>query len=126
LSTLKAVLVVGSGGFVGSALRFLVGTWTHGMFSTIAFPIGTFVVNVTGCLAIGVLGGLAERNLLGLDARLFLLVGVLGGYTTFSSFAYETLALARTSDLSAAFANVALQTVLGLALAWLGYGLVRP
>ena len=127
MNGLKAVLIVGSGGFIGSALRFLVGTWTHGALPWMRFPIGTLVVNVTGCLAIGLLGGLAEfRQAFGPEARLFLMIGVLGGYTTFSSFAYDTLVLARQPELAAALANVALQTVLGLAAAWLGYALVRP
>jgi CrcB protein len=75
------------------------------------FPYGTLAVNVSGCLAIGCWPGLFElRQLFGLEARLFLVIGVLGGYTTFSSFAYETLVLARDAEMARALANVALQT----------------
>ena len=127
MNSLKAILLVGSGGFLGSVLRYLLGGWVYDALPGIPFPLGTLVVNVTGCLAIGLAAGLFEvRQAFGPEARLFLMIGVLGGYTTFSSFAYETLALARDAELLRAFANVALQTVLGLAAAWLGYALIRP
>jgi CrcB protein len=119
--------MVGSGGFLGSVLRYLLGGWVYDAFPAVSFPIGTLAVNVSGCLAIGVLGGLFEvRQAFGPEARLFLMIGVLGGYTTFSSFAFETLALARDAELLRALANIALQTVLGLAAAWLGYALIKP
>jgi CrcB protein len=121
------MLLVGSGGFIGSVLRYVLGGWVYDALPATTFPVGTLMVNVTGCLAIGVLGGLFEfRQAFGPEARLFLMIGVLGGYTTFSSFAYETLALARDAELVRALANVALQTVLGLVAAWLGYALIRP
>ena len=127
MNSLKSILLVGSGGFIGSVLRYLLGGWVYDALPGITFPLGTLVVNVTGCLAIGLAAGLFEvRQAFGPEARLFLMIGVLGGYTTFSSFAYETLALARDAELLRAFANVALQTVLGLAAAWLGYALIRP
>ena len=126
MNALKAALLVGSGGFVGSVLRFLVGGWVQNVLPRTTFPYGTLAVNVSGCLAIGVLAGLFEfRQTFGVETRLFLVIGVLGGYTTFSSFAYETLLLARDAEMARALANVALQTVLGLAAAWVGYALVR-
>jgi CrcB protein len=127
-----AVLIVGLGGFVGSALRYLLGGWVQRVAPVADFPAGTFVVNVLGCLAIGIVAGLVElRHGLGPSVRLFLLVGLLGGFTTFSSFAWETLELARSAGAGAAgalplaFANVALQVVLGLAAAWAGLALTR-
>ena len=126
METLRPVLLAGLGGFIGSAARYLVGGWVHGWFSMTTFPLGTLVVNASGCLLIGLLSGLAEsRQLLGPDLRLFLMIGVLGGFTTFSSFAYETLALARDGEFSRAVLNVGAQLVLGLGFAWLGYAVVR-
>lgn len=122
MAALRSVLLVGAGGFVGSIGRYLVGGWVHRAVPFAGFPYGTLVVNVLGCLAIGLAGGMAEsRQLFGPDLRVFLLIGVLGGFTTFSSFAFESLALARDAELARAFANVAAQVVLGLAAAWLGY-----
>lgn len=123
---LRPLLLAGLGGFVGSAGRYLVGGWVHRTFPLATFPYGTLVVNVTGCFLIGLLGGLADtRQLFGPGMRIFLLIGVLGGFTTFSSFAYETLALSRDGDLTRAFGNVVAQCVLALAAAWMGFALGR-
>jgi len=120
------VLWVGLGGFVGSSLRFVVSGWVHRLSGTSTFPHGTLAVNVIGCFLLGLLGGWAEhRQVLSPAARLFLMIGVLGGFTTFSTFAYETLSLAHGSETARAFANIALQVVLGLAAAWLGYASSR-
>ena len=120
------MLLVGSGGALGSIARYLTGAFVHQTLGVSGFPLGTAIVNVAGCFAIGLLGGLFEvRQAFGPETRLFLLVGVLGGFTTFSSYAYETLALARDAELARATINVVAQTVLGLAGAWLGYALVR-
>jgi CrcB protein len=122
----RALLLVGLGGFLGSASRYLLGGWIHRAMPLTTFPVGTLAVNAVGCLAIGWIGGLAEgRQLFGADLRVFLMIGVLGGFTTFSSFAFETLALARDAEFGRAFANVAAQVVLGLAAAWAGYAGAR-
>jgi CrcB protein len=79
------------------------------------FPYGTLVVNVSGCLAIGVIAGLAERaSVFTPETRLFLMTGFLGGYTTFSAFAYETVFLAREHAWLSALINVLAQVALGL------------
>lgn len=115
------ILVVGFGGFFGSALRFALGGWVQRMFPYSQFPVGTMTVNVLGCLMIGFLGGLAEqRQLLDTGMRLFLLVGLLGGFTTFSTFAYESLALAQDSQYFKMLFNVAGQVLIGFSAAWLG------
>lgn len=122
MKALTDVLWVGFGGFVGSSLRFLISGWVHRLPGTSTFPHGTLAVNVIGCLVLGFLGGLAEhRQVLSSSTRLFLMIGVLGGFTTFSTFAFETLALAHGSDAARSFANIALHIVLGLGAAWLGY-----
>ena len=126
MSALRPVLLVGLGGFAGTAARYLVGGWVHRAWPLTTFPVGTLSVNVAGCFAIGLLNGLVDaRQLFGPEARLVLMVGVLGGFTTFSSFAYETLSLARDAELARAGANVVLQIALGLAAAWGGDALAR-
>ena len=116
------VVIVGLGGFIGSAGRFAVSGLVQRVFPLNTFPYGTLVVNVVGCLAIGFLAGLLEvRQVLTPSQRLFLVVGVLGGFTTFSAFAYETLNLLQTSDFARAMANVIAQVTFGLTAAWIGY-----
>ncbi len=126
MQTWRPVLLVGLGGFLGSAGRYLVSGWVHRLMPFAGFPWGTLAVNAIGCFAIGVLGGLVDsRQNLSADLRGFLLIGVLGGFTTFSSFAHETLALARDAELARAMVNVGAQVVFGLAAAWIGYRLAR-
>ena len=84
------------------------------------------MVNVVGCFLIGVLGGLGDsRQLIGTELRLFLFIGILGGFTTFSAFGYETLALVREADAFRAVLNVVLHVVAGLLAVWMGCGLCR-
>ena len=123
---MAVILFVGAGGFLGAILRYLFGLWVQNLPSQPAFPYGTMMVNVLGCLIMGVLGGLVEgRNLFSPGVRAFLIVGLLGGFTTFSTFGYQTMQLARDGELAAAFANVTLQVGLGLAAVWIGYGIAR-
>lgn len=119
---LKTLVWVGFGGAIGSMLRFIVGGWAQRFTPFGQFPVGTLTVNVLGCLAIGLLGGLADyRQALDPGQRAFLMIGVLGGFTTFSAFAFETLGLAQDGALLRAGANVVMQTLLGLTAATLGY-----
>jgi len=118
--------LVGLGGAVGTILRYWVSGAVYLIVPAPRVPWGTLVVNVTGCFAIGLLGGLADtRGLLTASARLFLLIGVLGGFTTFSTFGYETLSLLREQALARASLNVGLQLALGLGAAWAGLALSR-
>jgi CrcB protein len=122
---LERTLVVGAGGFLGSAARYLVQGLVY-RYLPADFPYATFFINVTGCYAIGVLGVLAqETSLVGPTARLFLMVGILGGYTTFSTFGYETMELLREGSTLRAAANAAGQVVLGLAAVWAGAATAR-
>ena len=115
------VLLVGVGSFVGGVLRYGLSTWVHKALDNPWFPYGTLAVNGSGCLVIGFLAGLAEsRAAFTPEARLFLFVGILGGFTTFSSFALETFSLARDTQTVAALANIGLQLVLGLLAVWIG------
>jgi CrcB protein len=120
------VLLIGVGGFVGSILRY----WISGILQQAtprsSFPIGTLAVNVTGCLAIGVLSELAEsRGFLGPDTRAFLAVGLFGGFTTFSAFANETVAAARDGSFGTAIINVAATVAACLTAVWVGRALVN-
>ena len=114
---------VALGGALGSVARYAVSLGTARWLG-VGFPWGTLCVNVAGSVAIGLLAALVAadgRPLLGTDARAFLLVGVLGGFTTFSSFSLETLNLARSGALGPAILNVAGSVVLCLAAVSLGF-----
>jgi len=120
------VVLVGVGSLLGGVLRYGLGAWVYKALDNPWFPYGTLAVNLLGCLLIGFLSGLAEaRAAFTPEARLFLFVGVLGGFTTFSSFALETFALARDSQSLAALVNIGLQTVLGLMAVWFGNAAAR-
>lgn len=113
-------LVVGLGGFLGASARYLVGGLVY-RYLPATFPYATLLINVTGCFGIGFLGLLVEeRHVLGPASRLFWMIGVLGGYTTFSSFGYETIALVREGSHAAALVNIGSQVLLGLLAVWLG------
>jgi CrcB protein len=115
--------LVAAGGAIGSVLRYLLSRVAQG---DATFPIGTFVVNVTGCLVVGVVAGFAfDRSSLSVNARVFLMVGVCGGFTTFSAFGYETLKLVEAGQLWHAGLNAGGQLVLGLAAVWAGVALAR-
>jgi len=119
-------LLVGAGGFLGAIFRYALGGWVHNLLNNTSFPYGTLVVNAVGCLLIGFLSGLAEsRALFGPEARLFFFIGILGGFTTYSSFAYETFSLARDAQNLAAILNVFAQLILGLLGVWYGNVLAR-
>ena len=125
LDTVRDLFLDGSGGCIGSILRYGLSGVAQPLSGSSTFPYGTLVVNVCGCLAIGVAGGLADaRQLFGPDARLFLFIGVLGGFTTFSTFGYETIALVRDGEAARAIGSVVLHIVLAVGGTWLGYGLV--
>ena len=120
------LLLVGAGGFVGAASRYLVSGLVHRLLPYTFFPVGTLSVNILGSFTIGLLGGLAQsRGVLSGDVRLFLFLGVLGGFTTFSTFAYETMALVTDAEVLPALANVLLHLAVCLGAVWLGGALAR-
>jgi len=127
-TSLKATLInaamVGSGGFIGALARYGLSGLVHRQVPFATFPYGTMAVNLMGCCAIGVIAGLAEsRQLFGPEFRTFALIGLLGGFTTFSNFGYETFAMLRDAEYLRVAANVGVHVILGLALVWLGYAL---
>ena len=126
MAYLKQLLLIGCGGFIGSVLRFVVGGWAQRLSPAGGFPVGTLTVNLLGCLLIGLLAGFADyRQTVGAAQRAFLMIGVLGGFTTYSTFALETVMLQQEGALLRALASVMLHVVLGFAAAWAGYAAVR-
>lgn len=115
------IFLVGAGGFIGSALRYLVGGYVQQFSKSVNFPYGTLAVNLVGCFLIGFLAQLAEsRSAFTNEARLFVFVGILGGFTTFSAFGNETVNLMRQGFGFNAFANISANVMLGLLVVWLG------
>lgn len=113
-----AVIFLGAG--VGGVLRYAISSWVPTLIAP-SFPLGTLIVNITGCLAIGILATTLGGHAPGREAlRAALIIGLLGGYTTFSSFGKETFDLARDSRWLAAGMNVLLSNTLGLAAVWAG------
>lgn len=116
---MKSLLLVAFGGAIGSVARYRLATWVMAQGTDWKFPAGTFAVNVIGCLIAGVAAGLAERyHLFSPDARLFLFVGILGGFTTFSAFGLETVFLLRRGDVWIAALNVFASVACGLLVLW--------
>jgi fluoride exporter len=123
---MQKMLLVGAGGFLGTVLRYAVGGWAARWKAGWTFPIETLLINVTGCVVIGLLAGLSEsRGLFTGSTRAFLFIGVLGGYTTFSTFGYETFQLVRGAQWPAAAASVGLHIGLGIGGVWAGHALSR-
>jgi len=120
------LLLVGAGGFIGSVLRYLMSGLAHRLFTNPIFPYGTLSVNVLGCFLIGLFGGLFEtKQIFNPEARLFIFIGLFGGFTTFSTFGYESFNLARDGQLISTLSNIVLQIILGLGAVWLGNTLSR-
>jgi CrcB protein len=116
------LLLIGTGGFVGSILRYVISGAVQTASQSIAFPYGTLAVNVIGCFLIGFFSELAEsRGLFSPDTRAFLIIGILGGFTTFSTFGNETMNLLHDGEWTLALLNVGAQVLLGLGGVWLGY-----
>ena len=113
--------LIGAGGFTGAVLRYLVSGWVQERSGSIIFPFGTMAVNMIGCLLIGLLTYLVEtRSMLSVETRSFLLMGLLGAFTTFSTFGNETLGLIRDGRLDLAAMNAGVQVVVGVGMVWMG------
>ena len=114
---------IAAGGAIGAMARHGLNHAVHAQFLTTRFPTGIVIVNVSGCFAIGLLAGLlaVQRIALPLHWREFVFVGLLGGFTTFSSFGLDTFTLFRANMFGAALLNVGAQVIGGLLAVWLGY-----
>jgi len=119
------LVAIAIGGAVGSVLRFLVSTSVHRVMGR-DFPYGTLTVNVLGSLLMGFLFiMLVERQISSIELRSGVLFGVLGAFTTFSSFSFETLALVESGELGKAFINVFMSVTCCLLATWIGLGIGR-
>ncbi|MCB0309697.1 MAG: fluoride efflux transporter CrcB [Bdellovibrionales bacterium] len=123
---MNQILFVGLGGFLGSVLRFVSGTLIGRFYGDSLFPLATLMANLLGCFLAGVLMGTIERfPIAPIDMRLFLMTGVLGGFTTFAAFGYESIYLLRRGELLMLASNVLLSVGAGLFLVWFGLWIVE-
>ena len=118
-------LLIGAGGALGAMARHGINVAIHARYGADPFPVGALVVNVLGCLSAGILAGLlaSSRVDLPLEARTFLMVGLFGGFTTFSAFGVDTFTLLHSGHYATAAMNVVAQIGLTLAAVWAGFAL---
>lgn len=122
---MKRALLIALAGGIGSLARYLVGSNVQRLTGP-AFPWGTFAVNIIGCLLFGYFWGLETfRNAISSETRAIILVGFMGGFTTFSSFAFESYSLLRDGSYGMAAVNMLSQNVLGIVSVWGGIALAR-
>ena len=115
------LLWVGCGGFIGSICRYSLNGLIQRFLTQPWLPYGTLVINILGCFLIGLLSGLSEmRQFLSPEFRLMVFIGLLGGFTTFSTFGYESYGLAKNGNFSATLFNIAIHVIFGLFAVWLG------
>jgi fluoride exporter len=121
----KSILIVALGSGVGGALRFVLSKWIQESVAT-SFPVATMVINVMGCLLIGLFYGIFDRSsFLGSDIKLLLTVGLCGGFTTFSTFMNENFQLLRMENYFYSALYAAGSLFLGLLAVFVGYQLIK-
>jgi CrcB protein len=118
------LLIIGCGGFVGAILRYLVSGWVYSLSGS-DFPLGTLVVNVVGSFILGLVLGLSDHFILHPQVMLFLTIGLLGAFTTYSTFSFESWSLIEVGSYGEALLNMAASLLLGLAAIALGLLLGR-
>ena len=121
---MKIILAIGIGSCIGGVCRYLLSQFIQNKFLS-TFPFGTLGVNIIGCFLIGIVFGLSERGNFTIVWRLFLATGLLGGFTTFSSFSNETVSLLRDGQLWHAFTYIAGSVVICLLATFTGISLVK-
>ena len=118
------LVLIGVGGFVGAIARFWLSGRVQDLSGSIGFPYGTLVVNLAGCFLLGVLSYLVDaRGLFSPEARSLLIVGLLGAFTTFSTFSSESLNLLMSGETLRAMINVSSSVLLGIFAVWIGRAL---
>ena len=124
--SLNSLLAVGVGGFFGAITRYLLAVSVDEYIKPEQFPFGIFIVNIIGCLLIGLLAGIFElKGWMNVELRLFIFVGFLGGFTTFSTFINDSFLLSREGEMIAALLNVGGQVLIGLLFVWIGYSVIK-
>lgn len=122
---LRTVLIIALGGAIGSAFRYLTHILLQKYYYSI-FPLATFVVNILGCLLIGLFVGVIEKNeLANSNLKWFLITGICGGFTTFSAFGFENYTLLQNNQYGLAFLYIGSSVVLGLLAVWMGISLAK-
>ncbi len=116
---MRIAFFIGIGSFIGGVMRYLISQAIQNKLNY-GFPYGTLTINIVGCFLIGILFGFAERSGLSNEWKLFLATGVLGGFTTFSAFSYESIYLFRDGQLASAFIYIACSISIGLLATWAG------
>ena len=121
---MKIILAICIGSFIGGISRYMLSQLIQNKFLS-TFPFGTLGVNILGCFLIGVVFGLNERGNIGMEWRLFLATGILGGFTTFSAFSNETVGLLRDAQYWHAFAYIATSIIVGVLATFIGILLIK-
>jgi CrcB protein len=122
---IRTLLLIGLGGSIGSILRYLTSVVIEKYYATI-FPLATLIINILGCLLIGIIMGLLEKNHVTDSSMKWLLVtGYCGGFTTFSAFGYENIRLLQNGNILLALVYISASIILGLGSVWLGFVLVK-
>lgn len=120
---MRAIVYIFLGGGLGSVFRFLISNYTQRLWHIHTFPMGTFVVNLTGCLLIGILSAYFLR--IDNSLKYLLITGLCGGYTTFSTFSAENYSLWQSAHYGILALYVLLSVVLGLLMVFLGFQMFR-
>lgn len=118
------LLLIALGGAIGSVCRYGLGGLAYRLFGSV-FPWGTAAVNIVGSLAIGFLWAAFERAAVGPNMRTFVFIGILGGFTTFSSYTLETFNLFRESETRLAVTNMVVSNIIGVAAVFIGFAIFR-
>lgn len=113
------ILLVGLGGMIGALCRFYIGKWFNEIVNH-KFPVGTFIINLTGCILLGLLSKYYVSGIVPNNYWLFFGTGLLGAYTTFSTFGYETITLVLKKEYKYAFLYVFTSIILGILGAYIG------